>query len=419
MAFPSMGTISEGLRTTPIDQAFVVAATDTRLPASLPVSLPASLPAKVLNAEEVLQAKSNLTGTLKTVPLSSPPQDKDKDKEKDKDKDESRVQANQMSRRRSRKLSVDLGGNLNVMPATPAEQMRQPLIGSQRLQFTGASQQPLGKDTEPRFSSEKLKHGVVMDIVDPTEQDSDIMERMGNGVFQGSDAASRIQLVSLGASCGPKLSFKDIGRGAETLPFDWSRTKVEALLNFIGNDFAGFFDTATSYVKYNDENGREWQAYRSSIHSFWHDDPYAPAMRERYTRRIIRFQSIDARSKPVLFVRSAAATTEIPRTLELLQLLMRKFGPQAKLLLVVEFQGSAAQGPCMISGVNNLLLWSFNTAGAPAAAAPHGGIVREALDWVIGLPIKATSFPSLQAFQAIVKPNDWGFYGAGGVPAFV
>merc|ERR1719401_534533 len=36
-----------------------------------------------------------------------------------------------------------------------------------------------------------------------------------------SIAKDDIQLVSLGCACAIKMAFKEMGRGAETLPFDW------------------------------------------------------------------------------------------------------------------------------------------------------------------------------------------------------
>jgi hypothetical protein len=256
-------------------------------------------------------------------------------------------------------------------------------------------------------------------MLDPTEQDSDLMERMADGTYFGCRATGEVQLVSLGCSCGPKLSFKDIGRGAETLPFDWSRTKVEALLQFISTGFAGFFDSAINYIAYADEGGKDWRAFRSPLHSFWHDDPTVPAMRERYTRRIKRFFEIKANYQPVLFVRAVAATSEVPRTLELLQLLKNKFGPQAKLLLIVDFQGPSALGLARLVGYDNLLLCAFNTDSASSHAAPYGPIIQEALKWAIGQPIRAVQLSSMQDFQARLISNDWGMYGAAKVPAFV
>lgn len=260
---------------------------------------------------------------------------------------------------------------------------------------------------------------VAVTMMDPTEQESDLMERMADGTFAGSVATGSVPLVSLGCSCGPKLSFKDIGRGAETLPFDWARTRVEALLTFLSTDFEGFFDTACNKVQYSDENGTPWTAFRSAIHSFWHDDPFVPAMRERYTRRINRLLSIDARSSPVLFVRSVAQTTEILRTGELLGLLLEKFGPQAKLLLIVDFQGAAAAGPCVVKGVENLLIYFFDTASAASTRAPYAKPLALALNWVTGQPTTVGLLPDLHTAHALAQPSTWGMYGAAGVPAFV
>lgn len=261
-------------------------------------------------------------------------------------------------------------------------------------------------------------HMAAVTMLDPTEQDSDLMERMTDGAFTGSAATGAVQLISLGCSCGPKLTFKDVGRGAETLPFDWARTSVEALLHFISRDFQGFFDT-TDRVQFTDERGSEWTTFRSAIHSFWHDDPTHPAMRERYMRRINRFLSIDAQTKPVLFVRSVAQTSEILRTAELVNLLVRKFGRGVRLLLMVDFQGSGAAGPCMVSGLDeHLLLWFFDTKSAPSLNAPYAKPLATALNWCIGEPISVGRLRDLNEAHALASPNTWGMYGAAGVPAF-
>ena len=73
-------------------------------------------------------------------------------------------------------------------------------------------------------------------------QESDLMDALPNGQSRVDAETQDIMLVSLGCYCGPplgllgervvkwvrKLSFKNIGRGAETLPFDWMRTRQEA-----------------------------------------------------------------------------------------------------------------------------------------------------------------------------------------------
>jgi hypothetical protein len=38
------------------------------------------------------------------------------------------------------------------------------------------------------------------------------------------------------------MSFKEMGRGAETLPFDWVRTTLDGLVHFLASDFADYFD---------------------------------------------------------------------------------------------------------------------------------------------------------------------------------
>jgi hypothetical protein len=316
------------------------------------------------------------------------------------------------------------GGLSPLESPAPVSSMRIPMpsgpapgafpFGSNGALPAGATGAVQGASSSSKTSSKS----VTLSKVQAGEQDSDLMERMGDGVFTGCGAAGSVPLVSLGCSCGPKLSFKDIGRGSETLPFDWSRTRVEGILQFLATDFAGFFDTAVHNIKYRDEQGTEWNAFRSPIHSFWHDDPYHPAMRERYTRRINRLLSMKAFSSPVLFVRSVAQTSEISRSAELLSLLQQKFGPYAMLLVIVDFQGPTAAGPCLIPGMNNLLIWFFDTESAPSRAAPYGKCIATALSWAIGEPINARRLPNLSAAQSMVKPTTWGMYGAAKVPAF-
>merc|ERR1712232_1452296 len=122
-------------------------------------------------------------------------------------------------------------------------------------------------------------------------QESDLMERLNAGIdaVACSSDTDHVRLVSLGGYCGPKLSFQKLGRGAETLPFDWLRTRMEGILHFLRSDFDGFFEWSSTA-----SGGGAITMYRSQYHSFWHDDPNDAGMRERYTRRIKRFWEIDA-----------------------------------------------------------------------------------------------------------------------------
>ena len=56
--------------------------------------------------------------------------------------------------------------------------------------------------------------------------------------------------------------------GAETLPFDWIRCRMEAILHFIRNDFEGYFDYTTEMAVPNLESRAMPPAYESSIASY-------------------------------------------------------------------------------------------------------------------------------------------------------
>jgi len=309
---------------------------------------------------------------------------------------------------------VSLGGPSMQMGFPPLAQGNM-MPGSMQYAMKGYNEAPQAPAALKRRNSAHI----AVSAVDPTDQESDLMERMEDGVFTGCEEISEVPLVSLGCSCGPKLSFKAIGRGAETLPFDWARTRVEGLLHFLSEDFDGFFDNAVNNIQYLDEKGTTWTAFRSPLHSFWHDDPREPAMRERYTRRIERLFTIDATEEPVLFVRSVAQSSEIPLTAELLEKLQETFGEQAKLLLIVDFQGQNAPGPCTVDDLDDLLVWYFDTERAPSTTAPYGKLVGVALHWAIGESIRARRLPNLNAAHSLAKPTQWGMHGAAKVPAFI
>eukprot|EP00913_Durusdinium_trenchii_P023897 g22442.t1 len=182
-----------------------------------------------------------------------------------------------------------------------------------------------------------------------------------------------IMLVSLGCYCGPKLSFKNIGRGAETLPFDWMRTRHEGLMHFLqGNwdeesNYNGFFEFTSKKVV----PGCQMTTYRSYYHSFWHDDPTDPGMHERYKRRIKRFNEIDAESKPVLFVRTIPTTEELENVPALMDLLIKRHGKQAFLLLIIDFQ-KTAQGAAVVEGIDNIMVHFLSGSKHPKAAEEWG-----------------------------------------------
>jgi len=249
------------------------------------------------------------------------------------------------------------------------------------------------------------------------EQESYLLERGVGGSSSDllSDSESRhVQLVSLGCMCGPKLSFQLLGRGAETLPFDWLRTRLEGILHFMRTEFRDFFEYVTVKEKFNGN----MTMYRSKYHAFWHDNPNEESMREKYHRRIERFNSINATDQPVLFVRAVNSTDEILLAQELLAELTSRFGFKVHLLLVIDFQ-LKMHGPAMVEGVSgNLLLYYHRNEDRVPGHAPYLMPVKVGLDWATGKPIHAIHFESLQAALAAANETHWGYNAVPGIPAF-
>uniref|UniRef100_A0A7S2Q1F8 Uncharacterized protein n=1 Tax=Zooxanthella nutricula TaxID=1333877 RepID=A0A7S2Q1F8_9DINO len=248
-------------------------------------------------------------------------------------------------------------------------------------------------------------------------QESDLLDMLPDGEAGPDASTDHIMLVSLGCFCGPKLSFKHIGRGAETLPFDWMRTRGAGILKFIREDFEGFFD----FVSKKPVPGCSMTTYRGYHHSFWHDDPSDPGMRTRYRRRIARFKEMESRGKPILFVRTIPTTDELAEVPELVQELVTRYGSEACLLLIIDFQVTAP-GPGVVQGLDNLLIYFLtgshhvNEDGAPAP--PYGKPILFALDWMVGRQVEAMRFPDMAKVAACADETHWGLQGLGGLNAF-
>eukprot|EP00930_Biecheleria_cincta_P004957 TRINITY_DN105885_c0_g1_i1.p1 TRINITY_DN105885_c0_g1~~TRINITY_DN105885_c0_g1_i1.p1 ORF type:complete len:844 (-),score=166.08 TRINITY_DN105885_c0_g1_i1:208-2739(-) len=258
---------------------------------------------------------------------------------------------------------------------------------------------------------------------EPGMQESDMMDQLPDGESRQDELTQDIMLVSLGCFCGPKLSFKNIGRGAETLPFDWMRTRHEGLMHFLSNswdetsNYNDFFEFTSKKVV----PGCSMTTYRSYYHSFWHDDPTDPGMLDRYMRRIKRFNAIDAESKPVLFVRTIPTTEELRHVPALSARLIERHGKQACLLLIIDFQNTAT-GAALVQGYPNLMFYYLSgsnhvdQAGLPAP--PYGKPVNLALDWIAGRSIDAMQFSSIEKIIECADPTEWGLNGLGGLFAF-
>jgi len=242
-------------------------------------------------------------------------------------------------------------------------------------------------------------------------QESDLLDRMKDGETP-DDITNTVRLVSLGCYCGPKLSFKKIGRGSETLPFDWIRTRQEGLFHFFRNDYDGFFDWSTK------QEAGGMKIYRGYYQSFWHDNPTEHAMHERYERRIQRFKEIDATDSLVLFVRSCSTSDELARGPELLEELKKNHGKGAALLMIIDFQHTAS-GPATIDGIQDLMVYYLSgEAHNNPDGCPYCEPITAALDWAVGRPVKAMQFVDIETIVECCDPTAWGDKGMNGIDAF-
>jgi len=200
------------------------------------------------------------------------------------------------------------------------------------------------------------------------------------------------RIVSLGSYCGVRKSVQKADLDGESLPFDWMRTRVEGILHYLRNDFDMFFNYVTTHDLQNSV-----VMYRDHLHSFWHDDLLDPQCKEKYQRRIERLFSLDARTEPILFIRSVAHTRELLLTDELLQEITKRFGERAKLMVIVDFQAGNV-GPALVQDRENLLVYSLPTkAHQEPYGAPYGDPIKAALDWMDGCLQGARVLPSVNS----------------------
>lgn len=235
-----------------------------------------------------------------------------------------------------------------------------------------------------------------------------------------NENVDELRLVSLGCYCGPKLSFRGLKRDAETLPFDWVRTRIDGLLHFIQNDFDKFFDYQVREVVPGAGIDKPMITHRSYYHSFWHDDLSDEATFAKYRRRMDRFKAIDAHNLPVLFVRSVATTEEIQHTEKLYGELLQRFGRCAKLLLIVDFQ--PADEHILVNGLDNLLIAKLHHSahGGDNGGAPYAKAIGVAIEWAkSGKLLGDVPSKNVTSISMVNEtPTDWGLKGLGGLPAF-
>jgi hypothetical protein len=158
--------------------------------------------------------------------------------------------------------------------------------------------------------------------------------------------------------------------------------------------------------------------YRSPHLSFWHDNPDDAGMREKYQRRIERFKQIDAKSQPVLFVRAVASTNELLIVEELVKELTERFGCQAYLLLILDYQRNV-HGPAFVRNVKgNLLLYFHKEQDRVPESSPYIKPVKDALLWAKGEKVDAKEFESISDVVTATDQTHWGYTASGSIRAF-
>jgi len=231
-----------------------------------------------------------------------------------------------------------------------------------------------------------------------------------------------MQIVSLGSYCGMKMSMMAAGYGGEYLPFDWIRSSMEGVLHFLRSDFEGYFD----YDTVKPVPSMEVTMFRSRYHSFWHHDILDPAVREKLQRRMDRFRGMrDAqRTKPMVFLRHVACTTELPQTEELFEELQAQFGSEIFLVLVLSKQ--SVEGPILHGGNPRIVFYpTRDHAVDSGAAAPFVPAVQFAVDYVrhrhdVGrqLPCPLNPVASGAELMGLMRYDDFACTGFDDLAAF-
>jgi hypothetical protein len=100
---------------------------------------------------------------------------------------------------------------------------------------------------------------------------------------------------------------------------------------------------------------------------------------------------------------------------QLSQMLIKKFGPKSLLLLIVGLQSPNAAGPYMAASSKNVLVYFLPAAGGTSANCPA---ITAALNWAAGQCANCQQLQDMHAIKSRAMPQDSGYFGMGGIPAF-
>lgn len=263
--------------------------------------------------------------------------------------------------RQSQPVKDDPRPNSNV----PVPMLRSPVVHARQLTLPENSLAEAIKKKEaatrvPQGSSQTYRAAGSEDMESRSIEGSAEVARAAFGQ-ELNVVTGQVQAVSLGGSCGPKISLRRLGLGEATMPFDWMRTRATGLIHWLRHGFDDFM--AVQQKMEVSVQGTSMTVFRSPTHSFWHDDIEDDTSREKLQRRIERFLDLasaegETASRPLLFVRGVAGAIELEQTEDLFLALCERFevnGRKVWLLLILEDQ--PILGPVMHSKHAELILW--------------------------------------------------------------
>lgn len=143
--------------------------------------------------------------------------------------------------------------------------------------------------------------------------------------------AFKREYISIGGWCGTAFGLKGSKLRNCSLPFDWVRSKFEAIIDCIENDFANFFPNPVIREKLGN-----LKAYRGKSISFFHDNLKDITEIEKLKRRITRFDKLLTETQEIVFVRTTHTVNyedEIKFTKKFHDVMKRKY-PNTNYILV-------------------------------------------------------------------------------------
>lgn len=245
------------------------------------------------------------------------------------------------------------------------------------------------------------QHGEVWTLLqDEASQSSELFDFLHQDRFDAAityprlqDLQSRIQVVSLGSFCGVKFSMQRMGLGSSHMPFDWIRTSVKGVTEFVRSGFKDYFSVTTQKKI----ESAAVHLYRSTKHCFFHDDITQENIQIKLQRRVSRFLALSQGAKDLLFVRAGASTSELQGIDELFAALQERFASANRrvLLLVIVDGQKVRQGPVVHEKIPSIMFYMqpFDIH----AMDPDGSAYCEAIASAADLALKVPegSLPSV------------------------